>query len=143
MSGWAATPLLAATVAASWQFNPLPVCTLWQELPDAEMRITFDPVQRPPYAITIETDQSWAEAPTFAIRFDGPRGLTITTDRHQVTNEGSKLTVTDDGFGNVLNGLEFNQTATAISGASALQFSLTGAAPKVQAFRACIEAPLA
>ncbi|MBO6707236.1 MAG: hypothetical protein JJ912_14180, partial [Roseitalea sp.] len=72
-----------------------------------------------------------------AMRFDGPIGLTITTDRHIASDEGRSLTVTDSGFGNVLNGLEFNHTATALLGDRAVPVSLDGAAPAVQDFRAC------
>ena len=75
--------------------------------------------------------------PIFAIRFDGPRGLTISTDRHVILDDGATLTVTDRGFGNVLNGLEFNDTATALLGDRAVAFALDGAGPAVRAFRAC------
>ena len=51
--------------------------------------------------------------------------------------------MTDRGFGNVLNGLEFNDTAIAIAGETRVPFSLAGAAPEIQAFRACTDAPTA
>lgn len=44
--------------------------------------------------------------------------------------------MTDRGFGNVLDGLEFNETATALLGDQAVVLSLEGAAPAVQSFRA-------
>ena len=77
------------------------------------------------------------------MRFDGPRGLTITTNRQTLTENGRTLTVTDRGFGNVLNGLEFNTTATALSDDVEVPFPLDGAASAVQAFRACATAPTA
>lgn len=42
--------------------------------------------------------------------------------------------MTDRGFG---NGLAFNETAIALLGDQAVVLSLAGAAPAVQAFRAC------
>jgi hypothetical protein len=47
------------------------------------------------------------------------------------------VTVKDSGFGNVLDGLEFNNTATAILGNEAVTFGLENAGPAVRAFRAC------
>jgi hypothetical protein len=49
--------------------------------------------------------------------------------------------VTDSGFGNVLDGLQFNDTATAVTGAAELRIPLEGAAPAVEDFRACTKAP--
>ena len=44
------------------------------------------------------------------------------------------MTVKDSGFGNVLGGLEFNNTATAILGNEAVTFGLENAGPAVRAF---------
>jgi hypothetical protein len=85
----------------------------------------------------------WTASPPFALRFDGPRGMTLTTDRHRLSNGGRTLTVTDTGFGNVLDGLEFNRLATALTEGGALALSLDGAAGPVRAFRACAAAPTA
>ncbi len=123
----------------AWEFSAAPICTLTHSEPGAEVRLTYDP-RGPLYTITL-TGPDWPSDEVFAIRFDGPRPLTITTNRQQI--EGPALTVTDRGFGNVLNGLEFNQTATAILGDTALPISLTDAAEPVRAFRACVSAPLA
>jgi hypothetical protein len=38
----------------------------------------------------------------------GPRGNMISTSRHALSDDGRTLSVSDRGFGNVLNGLEFN-----------------------------------
>jgi hypothetical protein len=43
----------------------------------------------------------------------------------------------DSGFGNVLDGLEFNNIATATLGNEAVTFGLENADPAVRAFRAC------
>jgi hypothetical protein len=69
------------------------------------------------------------------MEFFGPRPLAIGTDRHSA--DGATLTVRDSGFGNVLDGLEFNTNAVATSGARRVQIALDAAAPAVQAFRAC------
>ncbi len=133
---------LLASPLAAWEFSPSPVCTLTHNEGAAELRVTFDPRQPEPYAITVTHPTSWAASDLFAMRFDGPSGLTISTGRHRTSADGRALTVRDRGFGNVLDGLEFNMTAKAISGASDISFSLEGAAPEVQKFRACVEAPL-
>ncbi|MEO1532112.1 MAG: hypothetical protein AAFU72_08085 [Pseudomonadota bacterium] len=103
------------------------------------MTVTYDP-RVPEYAIALRRDVPWPKDALFAIRFDGPRGLTISTSRHQLSEGGTVLTVTDRGFGNVLDGLQFNDTATALTGSAALSVSLDGAAPAVEAFRACTTA---
>ena len=128
--------LLATTPAFGWEATSGPVCELTHEGEAARVRVTFDPAIAE-YAIAITPDHPWSTGPVFAIRFDGPRGLTITTDRHAILDNGATLTVTDRGFGNVLNGLEFNETATALLGDRAVVLALDGAAPAVRAFRAC------
>ncbi len=116
------------------------LCTLTHAQPDAQVRLTYDPAG-PIYAITVTTPTPWPAAPLFAIRFEGDRPLTITTDRHGLDDGNRALTVSDQGFGNVLNGLEFNRTATALSGDAAAVLDLEGAAPEVQRFRDCTTAP--
>ena len=133
--------LLLATPAAAWEFSPSPICTLSHDTGTADVRVTYD-ARIPEYAIEItRRDAPWSPGPVFAIRFDGPRGLTISTDRHGLS--GQTLTVADSGFGNVLNGLEFNDSATALLADQSVTIPLTGAGPQVQKFRACTEAPLA
>lgn len=85
----------------------------------------------------------WPTVPVFALRFDGARRSQIATERHTTNDAGTSLTVTDHGFGNVLDGLEFNDTATAKIGDVALTIPLTGAAPEVRKFRECTLAGLA
>jgi hypothetical protein len=137
------TLLLSSSPAVAWEFTPTPVCTLSHMTPQADLRVTYDPRQEQPYAIAISRQQAWPDASTFSMRFDGPRGLTITTNRQTLTENGRTLTVTDRGFGNVLNGLEFNTTATALFDNIEVPFPLDGAASAVQAFRACATAPTA
>jgi hypothetical protein len=63
--------------------------------------------------------------------------LTISTQRQVISGDRASVTVKDSGFGNVLDGLEFNNTATAILGNEAVTFGLENAGPAVRAFRAC------
>ncbi len=132
----------AAAPAAGWEFSPSPVCTLTHQGAGAALRITRDPQRSEPYELTITREAGWAASPAFGIQFDGPRGLTIATDRHRLSTDRQRLTVTDRGFGNVLDGLEFNDRATAMAGPDAVPFDLDGAAGPVRAFRDCGEAPL-
>lgn len=129
--------IFAVTPATAWEVELGRVCMLVHDEGSASVRVTYDP-SVPEYAIAISRDRSWRDSPVFAMRFDGPRGNVISTDRHVLSGDGATLTVTDSGFGNVLNGLEFNHTATALLGDQAAPFSLEGAAPAVRAFRACV-----
>jgi hypothetical protein len=128
--------LLAAPVQA-WDFTPTPLCTISEDTPALAIRVTYDPSQPEPYAITLTRPDPWPATETFGLRFDGPAAMTIGTDRHRLSEDGKTLTVTDTGFGNVLDGLAFNATAAAIAGQTEVPFDLAGAAPAVEAFRAC------
>jgi len=132
---------LLATPATAWEFTASPVCTVSHETADGALTLSYDPRLPDPYAIAVTANTQWPDAPIFGIRFDGPRALTITTDRQIV--DGPTVTVRDQGFGNVLNGLELNATATALLGDTAIPFPLNDAAPEIQRFRACIAAPIA
>lgn len=129
---------LVATPALAWQVEPDRICKLVHDGGDATVVVTYDPAI-PEYAISISLDRSWRDSSVFAIQFDGPRGAIISTDRHVISGDGGTLTVTDSGFGNVLNGLEFNDTATAMLGDQAVAVSLDGAESAVPEFRACAE----
>lgn len=133
---------LVASPVWAWDFTPRPICTLSWENGDSSVVVTYDP-RGAEYAITLRRAMPWPEAPSFAIRFEGARGLTIATSRHRLSDGGHALTVTDRGFGNVLDGLQYNDTATALTGSAALPVPLHGAAPAVEAFRDCAQAPSA
>ncbi len=135
--------IILTTPALAWDFTPTPICTLLEDTPDLSIRVTFDPTQPEPYAITLTRPDPWPAADTFGLRFDGPTGMTIGTSRHQLSPDGRSLTVTDSGFGNVLDGLAFNGMATALAGDTKVPFDLTGAGPAVEAFRACNVVPSA
>jgi hypothetical protein len=135
--------LLAAVPAAAWEFVPTPVCTLSHETDEAQVSATYDPRRDLPWAITVTVAGTWPPAPSFGMVFDGPRALSIGTDRHVLGDGGRSLSVADAGFGNVLDGLEFNTTATAASGDRTVVLSLEGAAAEVEKLRACAEGGLA
>lgn len=134
---------LAAFPAQAWEAGiEGRVCTLDHATDAAQVRLTYDPAL-PEYAIMLTRDEPWPRAPVFAMRFDGAHPLFITTDRHVLSDDNATLTVTDRGFGNVLDGLQFNFTAFALTGNVALVIPLDGAAPEVAAFRACTTTPSA
>jgi hypothetical protein len=116
------------------------LCTIDHSGAEAEVRLTYDP-SLPEYTIAIRVAEPWPEAAVFAMRFDGPQGRMISTGRHSLSGDGLTLSVSDRGFGNVLDGLEFNEVALAASGETVIAIDLEGAAPEVAAFRACITAP--
>ena len=105
-----------------------------------DVAVTYDHATRL-YAIALTTPQGWPAAPTFSMRFDGPKPNTISTLRHQVSD--TTLTVTDTGFSNVLNGLQYNQPATAFTSPAAVAVSLSAAAEPVAQFKDCTQTPLA
>lgn len=128
--------LFCAPTALAWETRSEALCVLEHSEAAADVRLTYDPGSKI-YAIAITPSKAWRRYPVFAIRFEGPRSLTISTGRHVISDGGATLTVSDAGFGNVLNGLEFNRTATALLGDQAVKVSLDGAAPAVQDFRDC------
>jgi len=135
--------LLAAAPATAWEFTATPVCTLSHDAGGSAWEVTYDPGPGL-YAIAITLSEGvWPEAAVFSIGFEGGRSLIISTDRHVLSEGGGTLTVTDRGFGNVLDGLEFNAAARAFTGDGEAIAELEGAAPEVQAFRACILGGLA
>ena len=131
---------LTATTAQAWEFTPGLPCVLEARTEAAEMTLTYDPTQ-PLYTLTIRQAEPFTWAEVFSMRFDGMAGLEISTNRHTLSRDGRALTVTDRGFGNVLNGLQFNDTATALLGDQSLSFPLDGATDPVAAFRLCKGTP--
>lgn len=128
--------LLAATPATAWEFSALPVCTVSQTEVPPQVVMTFDPGTAL-YAISVTHPDVWAEGRTFSMQFVGPSALTISTDRQVLSDDSRTLTVTDTGFGNVLNGLQFNDFVVAALDGDSLVIPLLGAAPAVEAFRDC------
>ena len=100
--------------------------------------MTHDPSRAMPYVIEVNrTDARWTPAKIFSIRVDGSEHIAISTGRHELTKNGTSLSVSDTGIGNILNGLEFNHVADAVLGVRVLIIQLTGAAPEVARFRDC------
>lgn len=128
--------LLTISPTLAWEARSGPVCELIHDGETASLHLTYNAAIQE-YAIAITPDRPWLPGPIFAMRFDGPFTTAITTDRHVISDGGATLTVTDSGFGNVLNGLEFNHTATALLGDQSVIVTLDGAGAAVRAFRAC------
>lgn len=127
---------LLASPAVAWEFTPTPICTLTHRQAQVDVTVTYDPAL-PEYTITLMTPEPWPDAAQFGLTFNGPRGLAIGTSRHVLSGDRQSLTVADTGFGNVLDGLQFNDSATATTGTAVVTFDLTDAAPAVEAFRNC------
>ena len=137
MRAFAVFLILLPLPVTAWDFSPTPICTLTTPTEMGNVTVTFDPGSGE-YAINLTlSEEQWDPAPIFSILFTGRRGLQISTDRHVISPNGKSLSVADTGFGNVLDGLEFNQTAQAQVGESTMAIPLAGAAEKVKAFRAC------
>ena len=128
--------LLLPLQAQAWTFTPGLICRLSHETPDARIELTFDP-SAPLYSVTISRDAALPRVEPFVMRFIGSAGRVISTNRHSFTADATAVTAQDSGFGNVLDGLQFNDTAEAILGTTTLHFSLDGAAEPTAAFRAC------
>ena len=135
--------LLLATPAAAWEFSASPICTLTDTSQSGEITVTYDPAITE-YTITVTLpDGRWPAAQTFGMAFANDRPISIQTDRHVISPDGRSITVKDRGFGNVLNGLEFNKRAYAILGDTTMGIDLTGIGPAITAFRDCPAANLA
>ena len=122
--------------AQAWAFTPGLICRLSHETPSAQIELTFDPTG-PLYSLTISQATPLPRAEVFSMRFIGPAGREISTNRHSFSPNGTAVTAQDSGFGNVLDGLQFNAVAEAVLGGTTLRFSLDGAAEPTAAFRAC------
>lgn len=134
--------LILGTPAHAWTATVGQICTLTHETDAASIVLTYDPAQ-PLYSLTVtHKTESWTQTPWFAMRFQGANPIEIATPRHVLSDGASSLTVTDSGFGNVLDGLEYNQTAYAFTQDRMTEFPLGGAAPEVRIFRACASAQL-
>ena len=131
--------LLSAGPAAAWEFSPTPICTLSHSADTARAEITYDPATAL-YTLTLTRNAgAWAQSPRFGMAFTGGVALTIGTAEHRI--DGPRLSVADTGFGNVLNGLEFNAQVTGFTDSDAVTLPLAGAQEPVRAFRACAQTP--
>lgn len=134
--------LFLTTPALAWEATVAEICTLSHDTKAASIFLTYDP-SKPLYTLTITWESgTWSAAPWFAMRFDGNNPIEIATSRHTLSENNTALTAADTGFGNVLNGLEYNETALAFTQDQIVQFPLDGAAPEVRRFRECAGAAL-
>ena len=133
----AALALLLSTPAAAWDFTASPVCTITHATDEGSLTVTWDPTRAEPYALDIVTEAPLPGGPVFALDFGG---FAISTDRHRLSEDARRLTVTDRGFGNVLSGLAAGTGARALIGDATIAFPTDDAAPAVEAFRRCPEA---
>lgn len=128
--------LTLASPATAWDFASTPLCMVSNGDRDVDVIVAYNPGTAL-YAIHLTLDQPWPAGPVFSLAFEGPRGLTISTDRHVLSDDGRTLTVTDSGFGNVLDGMQFNTTTVAAVAGQTFAFSLDGAADPIARFRDC------
>lgn len=134
--------LLSASTAQAWEFTPGLPCLLTFAEDAVAVELTHDPT-KPLFSISITRPSPWPVERVFAIRFEGPQPLTISTDRQELSEDGRRLTVTDRGFGNVLNGMQFNTSLIAILGETQVEVPLAQAGGPVAAFRVCKGIPSA
>lgn len=133
---------LCATPAAAWDVSLGPICVLEDQQPEVAVTLTHDP-EGPIYSITITTPTPWPEGPVFSITFVGDNPLRITTNQHVLSDDNRAVTVVDRGFGNVLNGMEFNETAIASLAGREVPFDLSAVDAPMQPFRTCTPQPVA
>ncbi len=134
--------LLLAYPATAWEATTTPICTLTHETAEAHIHLTYDP-SKPLYTLAITKKSApWQPTPWFAMRFIGPNEIVISTPQHALSDNNQTLNVADSGFGNVLDGLQYNATALAFTEAQSMTIPLDGAASEVHKFRACTAAQL-
>ena len=129
-------PICHTGQANAWTFTPGLICRLTHETQTATIELTYDP-SGPLYSLTVSRTDPLPNVEPFIMRFNGPAGRVISTNNHSFNADQTAVTAQDKGFGNVLDGLQFNDTAEAILGTTTLTFPLQGAAEPVAAFRAC------
>ena len=127
--------------AAGWEFSATPICTLSHDAADSAVAVTYDHGTGL-YEIGISlTSGTWVRSATFGMQFANELPLTIGTDRHRLSQGNARLSVSDSGFGNVLNGLEGNSAALAFTPLQQVAIDTDGIQEPMQAFRACTQAP--
>ena len=129
--------LLTLTAPANaWEFTPGSPCLLTSPPGDVAMALTYDP-SAPRYTVSITAPEPWPKSQLFVMQFDGPTARQIGTNRHTLSDDGRTLTVTDSGFGNVLDGMAGGGQVVALAGDVAVVISLSGVEAPLAAFRAC------
>lgn len=127
---------LSSHAALAWEFTSGAPCVLMHETANITVELTYDPTVSV-YSFSLTQKHSFLSAQVFSLQFSGGMPLAISTDRHRIINMKRTVNVTDSGFGNVLNGLQFNHTLTATLGQQSIEIPLANSASKVAAFRDC------
>lgn len=132
----ALTMILFASPALAWDFTSGQICTLSDATDTAEIILTFDPAL-PRYTLSVTADTAWPTGGTFMMTFANTRPAKIQTDRYVLSVDGMTLSVSDSGFGNVLNGLEFGGQIRAAVGDQLVELTSGGIAAPMEAFKNC------
>ena len=136
------TCLAFAGPVQAWTFSETDICRVTHSAAEMKVDLTFDPATAV-YTITVTRPAAkWADDQNFRLQFDGPRPLIIGTDRHTLSDDRRSVSVSDTGFGNVLDGIALNDSMTALAGGDAVSLSTSDAEAAITAFRACPSAPL-
>lgn len=132
--------ILIATIASptmAWEFAETEVCTVFHDDPAATVTLTFDPATGVyDIALTLKS-ATWGDGANFRILFEGANPIAIGTERQNISDDGMTLNVFDSGFGNVLDGIQFNDRMTATLGDQSVVIPLDGAKDPMAAFRLC------
>lgn len=132
--------LLLGSPALAWDFSPDPICRISEKQDLVEINLTFDHASGV-YAIAFtKLEAPWDQGQQFSIRFEGPRPKLIRTDRHVFSVDGYTLTARDTGFGNVLDGLQYNTLAALETGDERIFIQIHKSFPAMEAFRKCVKA---
>ena len=131
---------LAPLPVIAWDFTSNPICSVTHQDETIRVDLTYNHATEI-YAISLtKPDAPWAKSDEFSMRFEGHRPKFISTNRHEFSADGRTITAADTGFGNVLDGLQYNTLAAAIAENERIFVSLIGAYPHVEAFRKCVAA---
>lgn len=128
--------LALTSPATAWEFTAGQPCILTHQTQEVAVKLIYDPT-KPLYMISLKQAVPFTRSTTFSIFFLGDLPSAINTNNHRLSVDGKTLTVTDSGFGNVLDGLQYNDKAVATMGDLSLEIPLTDAAGPVAAFRDC------
>ncbi len=124
----------------AWTFTPSPICTVEHQTELIELELTYNHASGV-YALKLtKPELTWDASRKFSMRFEGSKPIFISTTNHEFSSDMKSLIASDSGFGNVIDGLQFNTLAAAITDNERIFIPLTGAEPKIDAFRNCAEA---
>ena len=132
--------LMSTSAAFAWNFTPDPICRVTEKQDLLEINLTYDHATEI-YAIAFtKSEAPWEQGAQFSIRFEGPRPKLIRTNRHEFSADGYTLTASDTGFGNVLDGIQYNTLAAIQTGDERIFIQIHKSFPAMEAFRKCVKA---